>query len=82
MAKCFLKTIYIEEIPVSPKVARNKLSKLREKVERQEISYNETLDRVNKIFEEMQVGLAKEINDPDMYKKMFDVLPNEIVVLS
>lgn len=82
MAKCFSKTIYIEEIPVSPKVARNKLSKLREKVERQEISYNETLDRVNKIFEEMQVGLAKEINDPDMYKKMFDVLPNEIVVLS
>ena len=55
---------------------------MREKVERQEISYDETLDRVNKIFEEMQVGLAKEINDPDMYKKMFDVLPNEIVVLS
>lgn len=82
MEECFSKKISVEDIPSSPRAARQKLYLLLEQAEQQEIEYDELLSRVNKIFEEMQIELAKEINDPVMYHRLFDVSPEEIVVLS
>lgn len=73
------RNIAIEELPISPSKARKKLFKLREQLDNNEMPYNEILDNVNAIIKEMQIGLAREINDPVIYQKLIGVLPGELV---